>query len=79
MLWAMIVNPYVAPEVRIQTERGHRVITTGPYAIVRHPMYVGLILVLAGIPLLLGSCWAFLPVAGTPIPAGWPTFSKVGS
>ncbi len=62
MLWAMIVNPYLAPEVRIQTERGHRVITTGPYAIVRHPMYVGLILGLAGIPLLLGSSWAFLPV-----------------
>ncbi|MGB2984869.1 MAG: isoprenylcysteine carboxylmethyltransferase family protein [Phycisphaerae bacterium] len=62
MLWAMIVNPYLAGEVRIQTERGHRVITTGPYAIVRHPMYVGLIAVLAGIPLLLGSSWAFLPV-----------------
>ena len=62
MLWAMIVNPYLAGEVRIQTERGHRVITTGPYAIVRHPMYVGLILVLVGIPLLLGSSWAFLPV-----------------
>ena len=62
MLWAMMVNPYLAKEVRIQTERGHRVITTGPYAIVRHPMYVGLILVLAGIPLLLGSSWAFLPV-----------------
>lgn len=61
MLWAMIVNPYLAPEVRIQTERGHRVITTGPYAIVRHPMYVGLILLLAGTPLLLGSSWAFLP------------------
>ncbi len=62
MLWAMIVNPYLEGEVRIQTERGHRVITTGPYAIVRHPMYVGLILGLAGIPLLLGSSWSLLPV-----------------
>jgi protein-S-isoprenylcysteine O-methyltransferase Ste14 len=62
MLWAMIVNPYLEGEVRIQTERGHRVITTGPYAIVRHPMYVGLILLLAGIPLLLGSSWVLLPV-----------------
>jgi protein-S-isoprenylcysteine O-methyltransferase Ste14 len=61
ILWAMIVNPFVEKEVRIQRERGHRVITTGPYAIVRHPMYVGFILVLAGMPLVLGSSWAFLP------------------
>ncbi|UCC29590.1 MAG: isoprenylcysteine carboxylmethyltransferase family protein, partial [Phycisphaerales bacterium] len=60
-LWAMIVNPYVEKEVRIQTERGHRVITTGPYAIVRHPMYVSFILIVASIPLVLGSWWAFLP------------------
>ncbi|MCP4250405.1 MAG: isoprenylcysteine carboxylmethyltransferase family protein [bacterium] len=63
MLWAMMVNPYLTGEVRIQTERGHRVISTGPYAIVRHPMYTGLILVLAGIPLLLGSSWAFVPTS----------------
>ncbi len=62
MLWAMVVNPHLEGTVRIQGERGHRVITTGPYAIVRHPMYVGLILVLAGAPLFLGSGWAFLPV-----------------
>jgi protein-S-isoprenylcysteine O-methyltransferase Ste14 len=62
ILWPMIVNPYLEGGVRIQTERGHRVITTGPYAIVRHPMYVGFILVLAGAPLVLGSSWAFLPV-----------------
>lgn len=61
VLWAMIVNPYVEKEVRIQTERGHRVITTGPYAIVRHPMYVSFILIVASIPLVLGSWWTFLP------------------
>ena len=61
VLWAMIVNPYVEKEVRIQTERGHHVITSGPYAIVRHPMYVGFILIVASIPLVLGSWWAFLP------------------
>lgn len=61
VLWAMIVNPYVEKEVRIQTERGHRVIMTGPYAIVRHPMYVGFILIVTSIPLVLGSWWAFLP------------------
>jgi len=62
ILWSMIVNPYLEKDVRIQSERGHQVITTGPYALVRHPMYVGCILVLVGIPLLLGSSWAFLPV-----------------
>jgi protein-S-isoprenylcysteine O-methyltransferase Ste14 len=63
MLWAMIVNPYLAGEVRIQTERGHRVIAVGPYAIVRHPMYAGLILILGGIPLFLGSWWTFVPAS----------------
>ncbi|MBN2561803.1 MAG: isoprenylcysteine carboxylmethyltransferase family protein [Phycisphaerae bacterium] len=62
ILWSMIVNPYLEGGVRIQSECGHRVITTGPYAFVRHPMYVGFILVLAGIPLVLGSSWTFLPV-----------------
>ena len=62
LLWAMVVNPHLEGTVRIQSERGHEVITAGPYAIVRHPMYVGLILILAGAPLFLGSGWAFLPV-----------------
>ena len=59
--WAMTTNTYVSVEVRIQAERGHRVITTGPYAYVRHPMYVGAILGGAAIPLVLGSWWAFFP------------------
>ena len=63
MLWAMIVNPYLAGEVRVQTERGHRVITTGPYTIVRHPMYLGLISILASIPLVLGSWWTYVPAS----------------
>lgn len=61
-LWAMAVNPYGEKTVRIQTERGHHVITTGPYAIVRHPMYLGVMVLLAGMPLVLGSWWTFLPV-----------------
>jgi len=61
MLWSMVVNPYLEPCVRIQSERGHQVITSGPYAVVRHPMYAGFILVLIGMPFLLGSTWAFLP------------------
>jgi protein-S-isoprenylcysteine O-methyltransferase Ste14 len=48
-------NSFAAPVVRIQTERGHRLIDTGPYAIVRHPMYAGAFLYLLGTPLVLGS------------------------
>jgi protein-S-isoprenylcysteine O-methyltransferase Ste14 len=63
MLWAMVVNPFMEKAIRIQTERGHHVITTGPYAIVRHPMYAGFILLFLGVPLMLGSGWVFVPVS----------------
>ena len=61
--WAMIENPYFEPTVRIQNDRGHQVVTTGPYAIVRHPGYLSGILWIASIPLILGSLYAFLPFA----------------
>jgi protein-S-isoprenylcysteine O-methyltransferase Ste14 len=57
-------NSFAAPVVRVQEERGQRVIDTGPYAVVRHPMYAAAILYLVGLPFLLGS-WiglAFVPV-----------------
>ena len=59
--WAMLANPFLETMVRIQADRGHRVITTGPYAFVRHPMYSGMLLCNAGIPLILGSWWTFVP------------------
>lgn len=62
VLWAMAVNPYLEKTVRIQEERGHQVITTGPYRFVRHPMYAGVLPMFAAMPLILGSCWTFLPV-----------------
>jgi protein-S-isoprenylcysteine O-methyltransferase Ste14 len=58
---AMAHNRNLEPTVRIQTERGHRVATTGPYRFVRHPMYLGMILGLAGMPLMLGSAWSAVP------------------
>jgi len=61
MAWAMATNPHLETTVRIQHDRGHKVITTGPYAIVRHPMYLGAIPTLLGAPLVLGSKWAFAP------------------
>lgn len=57
-------NSYAAPVIKIQKERGHQVVTTGPYAYVRHPMYAGALPILAGAPLLLGSWWGFAAAAG---------------
>ena len=50
-------NPYLSPLVRIQKERNQRVASEGVYAIVRHPMYLGAILMVLGAPLLLGSLY----------------------
>jgi protein-S-isoprenylcysteine O-methyltransferase Ste14 len=60
-IWSMVVNPFFEKTVRIQTDRGHRVIDTGPYAYVRHPGYVGFVGWMLSTPLLLASAWAFVP------------------
>ncbi|MGA7409777.1 MAG: isoprenylcysteine carboxylmethyltransferase family protein [Bryobacteraceae bacterium] len=59
---AIAENPFLERHVRVQTELGHRVITTGPYRVVRHPMYSGLMLLLPGCALVLGSAWSFAPI-----------------
>jgi protein-S-isoprenylcysteine O-methyltransferase Ste14 len=61
--WAMIVNRYFSGTVRIQTERGHHVIKSGPYGWVRHPGYLGGVLGYLAMPLILGSLWALIPAA----------------
>jgi hypothetical protein len=56
-------NPFAAATVTV--EAAQSVVTTGPYALVRHPMYSGLLALFLGIPLALGSWWgllAFLPL-----------------
>lgn len=60
--WALAVNRFFSGTVRIQTERGHHVVTDGPYRFVRHPGYAGALLGFVLIPLLLDSLWAFIPV-----------------
>jgi len=57
-------NTFAAPVVKIQAERGHQVVTTGPYGIVRHPMYAGALILIVAMPLLLGSWWG---IAAAPI------------
>jgi protein-S-isoprenylcysteine O-methyltransferase Ste14 len=57
-------NPFLSEKVRIQTDRGQFVCTTGPYRYVRHPMYAGIVLFVFCIPLSLGSFYALIPAAG---------------
>jgi protein-S-isoprenylcysteine O-methyltransferase Ste14 len=59
--WAESVNKFFERTVRIQTDRGHHVIDSGPYAIVRHPGYVFISILLVSTPLALGSLWALIP------------------
>lgn len=63
----MMTNTFAAPVVKIQSERKHQVISTGPYAYVRHPMYAGALALILGTPLLLGSwygvIWALVMIA----------------
>jgi protein-S-isoprenylcysteine O-methyltransferase Ste14 len=54
-LWATVVNRFFASAVRIQTDRGHHLITSGPYRFVRHPGYASFSLVFPGGGLALGS------------------------
>lgn len=53
-------NAYLSPVVRIQDERGHTVVSSGPYHYVRHPMYVAIVVFVAGTSLLLGSWFGML-------------------
>jgi len=57
IMWVFRENSFAAPVVRVQAERHHHVISSGPYAWVRHPMYSGVMLFFVGVPLLLGSWW----------------------
>ena len=66
-IWGESVNKFAELTVRIQTERGHKVIDTGPYAIIRHPLYLGGLLMMIGIPLTLGSFWSFIPAAAATV------------
>ncbi|HEY7088824.1 MAG TPA: isoprenylcysteine carboxylmethyltransferase family protein [Tepidisphaeraceae bacterium] len=61
--WVYAVNRFAEPSVRIQSDRGQRVIDKGPYAIVRHPLYAFSTFLVFGIALALGSYWALIPVA----------------
>jgi len=65
--WTLWSNPYASTAVRIQAERGQTVVTAGPYGYVRHPMYLAVLLFVAGSGPALGSWWSLLPLMPVPI------------
>lgn len=67
-VWAMAVNRFFSAVARIQSDRGHTVVTTGPYRIVRHPSYAGGVLASIAIPFMLNTLWALIPTLLSLIP-----------
>ncbi|HBE02159.1 MAG: hypothetical protein A2096_09305 [Spirochaetes bacterium GWF1_41_5] len=61
--YAVIQNRFFSGMVRIQTDRGHKVVSVGPYRIIRHPGYAGALITYWVSPLIFDSYWTFLPVA----------------
>jgi protein-S-isoprenylcysteine O-methyltransferase Ste14 len=59
--WAMAVNAFFSAVVRVQEERGQQVVDAGPYRVIRHPAYLGGMLVGPGMAIFLGSYWALIP------------------
>ena len=59
--WPLLENRFFSGVVRIQTDRGHHVVTTGPYRFIRHPGYVGALWSYLAMPFFLDSAWAFIP------------------
>src|SRR5258708_32896465 len=57
IMWVFRVNSFAAPVIKVQAARDHHVVSSGPYAWVRHPMYSGVMLFFFGAPLLVGSWW----------------------
>lgn len=71
--WVLVRNPHAESSVRIQSDRGHRVIVSGPYRFIRHPMYAGLIQLHQSIALILGSTWTIALAALITILFLWRT------
>lgn len=63
IFWSLATNTYLSRYARIQNDREQVVISNGPYRYVRHPMYLGIILMFFCVPLVLGSWWAVIPGA----------------
>ena len=63
--WAMRSNKFFSSVIRIQKDRGHVVVSGGPYRFMRHPGYTGIAAFTLATPLILNSRWAFVPAVVT--------------
>jgi protein-S-isoprenylcysteine O-methyltransferase Ste14 len=64
-VWSMISNAFFVGTVRIQTDRGHTVVSSRPYRFLRHPGYAGTLLLHLATPFMLNSLWALIPAGLT--------------
>jgi protein-S-isoprenylcysteine O-methyltransferase Ste14 len=60
-MWAMVVNPFFSPDIRLQSERRHKLVTCGPYRAIRHPGYLAMLVAIPGSALAIGSWLALVP------------------
>jgi protein-S-isoprenylcysteine O-methyltransferase Ste14 len=72
--WSMAVNPHFETTIRIQREREHRVVTSGPYRLIRHPGYAGLIITNFGSTMIVGSLYGFITATATLLIVGLRTW-----
>ncbi len=61
IFWTFSSNPFLSHLARVQDDRGHVVVTSGPYRHVRHPMYLGILVLFLFLPAALASWWALVP------------------
>jgi protein-S-isoprenylcysteine O-methyltransferase Ste14 len=74
--WVFAANSFAAPVIKIQAARKQTVIDTGPYALVRHPMYAFGLLQFVGAPLMLGSWWGLALVPPAIAALAWRTLGE---
>ncbi len=72
--WALVENRFFSAVVRIQTERGHTVVETGPYRFIRHPGYASAAFIALMFPIMVGSWWSYIPAGFMVIAGGIRTF-----
>src|SRR5262249_43412126 len=62
-MWAMVVNPFFSPEIRLQSDRAHQLVDCGPYRLLRHPGYLAMLVAVPASALAIGSWLALAPAA----------------
>jgi protein-S-isoprenylcysteine O-methyltransferase Ste14 len=77
--WAILSNRFFSLIVRVQDDKGHHPVTTGPYRFVRHPGYLGFVVIVLAQPIILSSLWAVIPALVTAGLIVWRTALEDGT